>query len=97
MAVNYGVTDALAPFPLSRAVNNITLNINNNSVSMNYSDILEPLLRMMDPEELAKYESTTPTTLDYLSNYRDGVEPYSYMIGGQLAADGPASMHKCQC
>ena len=89
MLVNYGVTDALAPFPLSRAVNNITLNINNNSVSMNYSDILEPLLRMMDPEELAKYESTTPTTLDYLSNYRDGVEPYTYMISDQLAADSP--------
>jgi hypothetical protein len=63
MPVNYGVTDALAAFPLSRAVNNITININNNSVSMNYADILEPLLRLIDPEELAKYESTTPTDL----------------------------------
>ena len=46
MPVNFGVTDALAAFPLSRAVNNITININNNSVSMNYADILEPLLRL---------------------------------------------------
>ena len=91
MAVNYGVTDALASFPLSRAVNNITLNINNNSVSMNYADILEPLLRMMDPEELAKYENTCPTTLDYLSNYRDGIEPYSYMIDNSATATGPTA------
>ena len=34
----------------------------------------------MDPEELAKYENTCPTTLDYLSNYRDGVDPFSYMV-----------------
>jgi len=86
MPVNYGVTDALAAFPLSRAVNNITININNNSVSMNYADILEPLLRLIDPEELAKYESTTPTTLDYLSNYRDGVQPYTYMVGNRIAS-----------
>ena len=84
MPVNYGVTDALAAFPLSRAVNNITININNNSVSMNYADILEPLLRLIDPEELAKYESTTPTTLDYLANYRDGVQPYTYMVGNRI-------------
>ena len=59
MPVNYGVTDALNSFPLSRAINNITMNINNNSVSMNMLDILEPFLHLMDPEELAMYEATT--------------------------------------
>ena len=83
MPVNIGVTDALNSFPLLRAINNITVNINNNSVSTNMSDIIEPMLRLLDPEELAKYESTTPTTLNYLANLRDGVEPYAYMIGDQ--------------
>ena len=87
MAVNYGVTDALNSFPLSRAINNITININNNSVSMNMSDILEPFLRLMDPEELAMYEGTTPTTLNYISNYRDGVQPYAYSVGDSIGAD----------
>ena len=73
-AVNYGVTDALSAFPLRSLVNTMTCTINNNSVSMNVQDILPILLRLCDPDELAEYESTTPTTLDYLANYRDGVD-----------------------
>ena len=83
MPLNIGVTDALNSFPLLRAMNNVTVNINNNSVSTNMSDVLEPLLRLMDPEELSLYEATCPTTLNYISDYRDGVEPYAYMIGNQ--------------
>ena len=94
MPVNYGVTDALNSFPLSRAINNITININNNSVSMNMSDILEPFLRLMDPEELAMYEATCPTTLNYISNYRDGVQPYAYSVGNSVGADDIARIRR---
>ena len=79
-AVNYGVTDALGPFPLHQLVSTMTTTINNNSVSMNCQDILPALLRMCDPDELAQYDSTTTTTLDYLANYRDGVDPMRYQI-----------------
>ena len=76
-AVSYGVTDALAPFPLRQLVNTMTATINNNSVSMNVQEVLPALLRMCDADELAEYDSTTPTMLDYLANYRDGVDPLS--------------------
>ena len=79
-AVNYGVTDALGPFPLHQLVNTMTSTINNNSISMNVQDVLPALLRMCDPEDLAEYDSTTTTTLDYLANYRDGVDPMKYQI-----------------
>ena len=78
--VNYGVTDALAPFPLHSLVTNMTTTINNNTVSMNVQDTLPALLRLIDPEELAKYECMTPTGLDYLQDYRDGVDLQDYMI-----------------
>ena len=64
-AVNYGVTDALAPFPLHNLVTTMTATINNNTISQNMMDTLPILLRMVDPEEFAKYDSMTPTALDY--------------------------------
>ena len=71
--VNYGVTDALAPFPLHHLVNTMTATINNNTVSMNVQETLPILLRLLDPQELAKYNGMTPTTLDFLGNYTDAV------------------------
>ena len=46
--VNYGVTDALAPFPLHQLVTNMTATINNNTVSQNIQDTLPTLLRLID-------------------------------------------------
>ena len=70
--VNYGVTDALGPFPLHQLANTMTATINNKSISMNVQDALPAILRMSNPDELAEYESTAPTPLDNLANYRDG-------------------------
>ena len=78
--INYGVTDALAPFPLHSLVTNMTATINNNTVSMNVQDTLPTLLRLIDAEELAKYECMTPTGLDYLQDSRDGVDAQDYQI-----------------
>jgi hypothetical protein len=58
----------------------MTATINNATCSVNMMDTLPILLRMMDPEELAKYNSMTPTTLDYLANYRDGVDVMGWQI-----------------
>ena len=54
---------------------------------MNVADTLAPLLRLLDPEETAKYDCLTPTSLDYLGNYRDGVQKLPYVIGA-VGADG---------
>jgi hypothetical protein len=78
--VNYGVTDALSAFPLHSLVSNMTTTINNNTVSMNVQDTLPLLLRLLDSEELARYECMTPTTLDHLSSYRDGVDQLDFYI-----------------
>ena len=86
--INYGVTDALASFPLHSLVQNMTCTINNNTVSMNVADTLAPLLRLLDPEETAKFDNQTPTSLDYLGNYRDGVQRLPFVIGSRASADG---------
>ena len=52
--VNYGVTDALSPFPLHSLVNAMSATINNNTVSFNVQETLPLLLRLVGPEELAK-------------------------------------------
>mgnify|MGYP003347237552 CR=1 FL=1 len=78
--VNYGVTDALAPFPLNSMINTIQCAINNNSITLQQSDVLPVLLRMFDPEELATYDAKTPTTLDMLSDYADSVEKLNFVL-----------------
>jgi hypothetical protein len=85
--VNYGVTDALTPFPLHSLVATMTATINNNTVAMNTADTLPAILRMMDPEELAYYNDMTPTTLDYLGDYRDGIDMIPYQIGRSTAGN----------
>ncbi|MFM7980657.1 MAG: hypothetical protein ACKPKO_15190, partial [Candidatus Fonsibacter sp.] len=38
------------------------------------------LLRMVDPEEFAKYDSMTPTALEYLADYGGALSPIEYII-----------------
>ena len=71
--------------PLHHLVTQMTTTINNNTVSMNVQDALPLTLRLLDPEELSKYECLTPTTLDYLANYSDAVQPMAYQL--DLVAD----------
>ena len=79
--VNYGVTDALAPFPLHSLINTASATINNNTVTTSMVDVLPLILRMLDPEEMAEYQSMTPTTLDSLANYSDAVYKMPFVIG----------------
>ena len=79
--VNYGVTDALAPFPLHSLINTASATINNNTVTTNMQDVLPIILRLLDPEEMAEYSNYTPTTLDFLANYTDAVDKMQFVIG----------------
>jgi len=67
--VNYGVTDALAPFPLHSLTQTMQNTINSNTLSLNVSDILPVLLRFYDAKDLEKYSSYTPTLLDNFGTY----------------------------
>ena len=79
-AINYGVTDALAPFPLHSLISAMSCTINSNTVNLNVQDSLPLLLRMVGPEEFSKYDSMTPTALDFLANYEDAIKRHDFQI-----------------
>ncbi len=77
LAINYGVTDALAPFPLHSLISVMSCTINNNTINLNVQDLLPLLLRMVDPE-FSKYDSMTPAALDFLANYEDAIKRHDF-------------------
>ena len=87
-AVNYGVTDALAPFPLHSLITTMTATINNNTITQNMQEVLPILLRLVDPEEFAKYDSMTPTALDFLGEYCDGVHRNEFQLDSGVDGGG---------
>ena len=87
-AVNYGVTDALAPFPLHSLVNVISATIHNNTVTTNVQETLPLILRLIDPEEFAQYDSMTPKSVDYLAYYEDAVEEKPFQLDEAPPAEG---------
>lgn len=64
-----GNTDCLAAFALHQGVENMQCQINNTSVNMNTNQLLDPLLRCMNREDLARWNSTTPVYLDNYGSY----------------------------
>ncbi len=73
LPINYGVTDALAPFPLHQLASVMTATINNNSVSINIRDVLPAILRFNDRRELQRYNGMTPVMPDHVAQYGDAV------------------------
>lgn len=61
--------DCFAPFPLNMLVNNMSITINNTTVSSQVNQILDPLLRAVDKKNFEKWNSTTPTQLDKYGDY----------------------------
>ena len=52
-------------------------------------ETLPILLRLVDPEEFAKYDCMTPTALDYLANYEDASQPMEFQIDATEAGGKP--------
>lgn len=69
--VNYPKHDVLAPFPLNQLCNNMSIQLNNTNVQANVNQILDPLLRSINKDAIARWCSTTPTQLDAYGNYLD--------------------------
>jgi tripartite-type tricarboxylate transporter receptor subunit TctC len=89
---------ALAPFPLNSIISTMQIQINNNNISMQVAEILPMLLRLYDPETLAKYDSLTPTTLDQLADYADAVQKLIYTVaGGAASGDAVKTMLPSSC
>lgn len=69
--VNYGNTDALAPFPFHQMISTMTSTLNSSSVSVNVPDVLPALLKLHDKRQLQKYNSATTTMTDSFFKYTD--------------------------
>jgi hypothetical protein len=68
-----GQSDALAPFPCSQAFSTVQSTINNNTVNINMSDVINALLRSNDQRELFAFNGTTPTAFDTYRSYSDAI------------------------
>jgi hypothetical protein len=77
----YGLNSALAPFPQHQMFSTMTSTINNASISVNTSDVLAPLLRMTDSEQLQRYNGTTPVAYDTYYKYSDLVGTPANVLG----------------
>lgn len=67
--VNYGVSDVLSPYPLNMLTNNMNVTINNTSLALPVNQVLDPLLRSVDKDDINRWAGSTPTQLDYYGNY----------------------------
>jgi len=81
LAINYGYTESLAPFPFQTSLNTVQLTINNNTVSQNDKDVLFQLLRFNDRRDLARFNNTTPIMPDNYYSYQDAVGASNSPLG----------------
>ena len=81
LAVNYGFSESLAPFPFQTALNTCQLTINNNTISQNEKDVLFQLLRFNDRRDLARYNNTAPIMYDSYYAYQDSLGANNSPLG----------------
>ena len=77
----YGVTWALASFPLHQLLSVMQVTINNNTVSLNINDALPMILRLICCDDLTFFNSGTPTFNDTQNVYNNA---NSTTAGGSL-------------
>lgn len=65
--------DCIAPFPLNQLCTNMSIQINNTTVSAPVNQILDPLLRAVNRTEFVQYNGTTPTQLDSYAQLADAL------------------------
>ena len=67
--VEYPSNTVLAPFPLNQLCTNMSVQINNTTLSLPVNQVLDPLLRSVDKDSIARWQGATPTQLDYYGYY----------------------------
>jgi hypothetical protein len=73
LLINYGLTEALGPYPFQSLCNTIQMTINNNTISQNMRDVMFALLRFGDRRETERYNNAAPAGYDSYWNYSDAV------------------------
>lgn len=80
-----GADWALAPFPLHQMVSTMSATINDTTVTMNTSDVLSQVLRLVDLKD-ARRQRTCPTMLDRYVTYPDTGGNLNSPLSGYSAA-----------
>jgi hypothetical protein len=71
---SYGYSNSLQAFPLNSLLSTIQSSLNNATLSVNTRDVMAGLLKMYNYEELAKYNSLTPSLIDsFYQDFQDGL------------------------
>ena len=79
--VDYGGSEAFAPFPMNQMISTMSATINNNTMSMSVQDILPSILRLHDKRQLSRYNGLTPTQFDMYKNYSDAATSMNNPLG----------------
>jgi hypothetical protein len=80
--MQYALREGFQAFPLNQLITTASVMFNNCSVSLNQSDILPAFIRMLDNEELQKYNAMTPVFPDNYKNFQDGVNAPNNPLAG---------------
>ena len=73
-AFNYGLGECFQAFPIHSSIKNMTCSINNTSFSINTQNVIQQLLKLIEPREFQRYNGMTPTLCDlYFNNYTDAI------------------------
>lgn len=79
---NYGNCNSLQSFPINSLFNTVNANLNNANINCPTQEILPALLKMFNYEELAKYNSLTPSLVDsFYQNFQDGLLSNNNVMG----------------
>jgi len=89
LLINYGLTEALGPYPFQSLCNTIQMTINNNTISQNMRDVMFALLRFGDRREAERYNNAAPVGYDSYWDYADAVGANNSPLGAfnDLAPD----------
>lgn len=75
--------DAFRAYPISSVMNTMSVSINNTTVSINMSDVIQPLLRYNTGLHIKDRDySTTPSMMDTYQKYEDGTNTIRNPLGG---------------
>jgi hypothetical protein len=86
--IQYGSMASFAPYPLHQLMTNLSVTINNNTVSVPMVDILPLFLKFIDDETANAYNITTPTMQDKYKNYVQGINAINNSLGSYANSVG---------
>ena len=86
-----GANFSLAPFPVSQTVSTMTATINDQTVTVNTSDVLPQILRLADLAK-TRMQRTCPTMLDKYYAVQNGVTVPNSPVGAWSSAFDPSDV-----